>query len=63
MNVVMLYELAKRVANTHNGKSFPRHEQIKAIQALQSFMISSPSLDLASSAAEPVSLELPPLKP
>jgi hypothetical protein len=33
-----LYELARRVAKTHNGKQFPRHAQIEAIQQLQAYI-------------------------
>lgn len=32
-----LEKLAYRVAQTHNGKHFPRSEQIKAIQKLQAY--------------------------
>ena len=32
-----LFYLAKRVAETHNGKHYPRIEQIEAMKALQAY--------------------------
>jgi hypothetical protein len=38
LSVEELYRRAKRVAVTHNGKNYPRIQQIEAMQALQDFI-------------------------
>jgi hypothetical protein len=33
-----LFQLSRRVAKTHNGKNYPRIEQIEAMKALQEYI-------------------------
>ena len=44
-----LLVLATRVAKTHNGKNFPRREQIDAIRDLQDFIQQIEKEDLTTS--------------
>lgn len=58
-----LYRLAKRVAITHNGKNFPRREQIDAITRLQTFFKTSESPPQPTSASEQAPSMPPSSKP
>ena len=60
VSVENLYQCAKRVAKTHNGKHFTRRAQIDAMVQLQLLIESIESQDRATLDQEQVSLELPP---
>jgi hypothetical protein len=58
LSVEELYRRAKKVAHTHNGKSYPRHAQIDAMKALQEFIAAlDASSDRSSPTAAPPSVD------